>query len=219
MIPSHELPARAALAAVARHDFALAGCHALRAHGLGERPCVDIELLTPRISGVAAATPLAVAALRHAGCEVVTELSGGSFARLRVRGPGGEAVKVKLCVDHRTAPPARFPIGPVLSADDAVGGAVITLLGRHLAEDFLDVDLILASGRYARSDLLRLGRLHDPGFTAAHFCAALGAVRFIPDLAFAPYGLTRADVGALRTRYADWQRRLIAGWLSSDPGR
>jgi hypothetical protein len=218
MIPSHELPTRVALAAAARYDFALAGCHALRAHGLGDRPCVDIELLTPRISGVTAATPMIVSALRRVGCEVTIELSGGSFARLRVRQPGGETVKVKLCVDHRTAPPTHLPIGPVLCADDAVGGAVVALLGRHLAEDFVDVDLILRSGRYARSDLLRLGCLHDPGFTAAHFCEALGAVRFIPDLAFAPYDLTCADVRALRTRYADWQRRLIAGWLSRGPG-
>lgn len=243
MTPLHERLAHLALAAAARFDFALAGCHALRAHGLGERPGPDIELLTPRVDGVTEGLPAISGGLAAAGFEVVVELAGGSFARLRVRapeeppparrpavvpapdqpaadGPGepaaaGASTRIKLCVEQRVYPPARLPVGPVLSADDAVVGAMFALLGRHLAEDFLDVDLVLGSGHYTKDDLLRLALRHDRDFQAAFFCESLAALRFISDAAFAPYGLTGAETGALRARFAQWQRELIATWLSS----
>lgn len=214
MTPLYERLARAGLAVTARHEFALGGCHALRAHDLADRPCADVELFTPHPDGVAAAVPVVAAAYRDLGLDATVELAGGSFARLRVRARDGSAAKVKLCVDDRRRPPVRLDIGPVLSADDAVAGAMIALLGRRLAEDFLDVDLVLADGRYRRGDLLRLARRHDREFAAAYFCEALAALRFIPDLAFAPYGLTGAETGALRARYAGWQRELIIAWLS-----
>jgi hypothetical protein len=272
MTPLHERLAIVALTAAARFDFALAGCHALRAHGLGERPSPDMELLTPRVNGVTEAVPAVTGALTAAGFDVIVELAGGSFARMRVREPqepppgGGQpgdlassdrladrspieyrcgdsqlgrqcgrpssagnppdratvggsgaatSTKIKLCVDQRAYPPMPSPLGPVLSADDAVAGTMFALLGRHLAEDFVDVDLVLRSGLYTRDDLLRLALRHDRGFQAAFFCEALAALRFVPDIAFAPYGLTQAEIGALRARFAHWQRELISSWLSS----
>lgn len=219
MTPLQQRLTHYALTVVAPHDFALGGCHALRAHRLVDRPCADVELLTPRVSGVSDAVPRLLYAYRRLGYEAAEELSGGSFARLRVGVRGAGSVKVKLCVDHRTAPPVRFDLGPVLAADDAVAGAVVALLGRHLAEDFIDVDQVTRSGRYTRGEVLRLGRRHDPGFRAAYFSEALAALRFIPDLAFFRYGLDATEIGTLRARFAGWQRELITAWLASDPDR
>lgn len=215
MNPLHEQLVRVGLAASAPFDFALAGGHALRAHGLSSRACDDIELLTPRVSGVTEALTGVVSAYESAGFAVTIDLAGGSFARLRVRESTDALTKVKLCVDQRAYPPALLEIGPVLSADDAVAGAMVALLGRHHAEDFVDVDLVLRSRHYTRGDLLQLARRHDPGFEVVYFCESLAALRFVSDLAFAPYGLTSVEVGALRDRFAGWQRELVVQWLSS----
>jgi hypothetical protein len=215
--PLHERLIRCGLEVAERYQFALAGGHALRAHGLGERPCDDIELLTPRVTGVAEALPGIVAAyVAENGLKLEVELAGGSFARLRILVSNvGTDTKLKLGVDQRVYPAALLDLGPVLSADDAVAGAMVALLGRHLAEDFIDVDHILRSRHYTRADLLDLAGRHDPGFDIAHFCEALDALRSISDLAFAHYGLTTTGVTALRGRFAGWQRELIATWLSS----
>jgi hypothetical protein len=65
------------------------------------------------------------------------------------------------------------------------------LYGRALARDFLDIDLILASGRYSRRRLLDLAAAADPGFDLRMFASALGALTQITGAAFAEYGHDR----------------------------
>jgi len=53
---------------------------------------------------------------------------------------------------------------PVLHADDAVANKVCALFGRAKVRDHVDVDAIVASGRYTEDELLDLAADHDPGF-------------------------------------------------------
>jgi hypothetical protein len=62
---------------------------------------------------------------------------------------------------HDDRGPVLLEIGPVLHADDAVANKMAALYGRALARDFLDIDAILASGRYTRERLLELASSTD----------------------------------------------------------
>lgn len=64
----------------------------------------------------------------------------------------------------------------MLHADDAVANKMAALYGRALPRDFLDVDAILASGRYSRERLLELAAAADDGFDRHMFADALGAL-------------------------------------------
>ena len=102
------------------------------------------------------------------------------------------------------------------------------LYGRALARDFLDVDAILASGRYTRERLLELAAAADAGFDPQMFASALGALSQITDEAFAEYGATAEDIGTLRHRFAAsteqpahpiGQLALVPVVPAPDPGR
>jgi hypothetical protein len=70
------------------------------------------------------------------------------------------------------------------------------------------VDGVLTSGRYTRSDLIRLAADHDPGFEPAMFAEALAAVDRVADSAFAVYDLGPAEAAALRGRLTGWAGEL-----------
>jgi hypothetical protein len=53
----------------------------------------------------------------------------------------------------------------------------------------VDVDAILASGRYTEDELVNLAMDHDPGFDLIWFAEALAAINRLPDNLFQPYGL------------------------------
>jgi hypothetical protein len=117
-----------------------------------------------------------------------------TFARLLVADPaaGGEPDKVEVAADWRAHDPVMLEIGPVLHADDAVANKMAALYGRALARDFLDVDAILASGRYTPERLLELAAAADAGFDQHLFASALGALSQITD-AFTEYGISADD--------------------------
>jgi len=81
--------------------------------------------------------------------------------------------------------------------------------GRAEARDFIDIDAILASGQYSRSELLNLAAAADAGFQATLFAAALGALEQITDAAFDGYDLPPAQITAMRQRFADWRQDLL----------
>jgi hypothetical protein len=74
--------------------------------------------------------------------------------------------------------------------------------------DFLDVDVILASGRYTRDQLLELAAERNPGFSVAMFAESLSFLRRIPNRDLTSYGVTDVDIEAMRLRFADWRGRL-----------
>ena len=72
-------------------------------------------------------------------------------------------------VAARARSPVLLDVGPVLHPDDAVAGKMDALFNRWAPRDFLDVDAILASGRYTPQQLLAVAREHNPGFAPAMF--------------------------------------------------
>ncbi len=208
MDPRHRQLAEIALrAAGTDYGLALAGGYAVRAHGMGNRPSGDVDLFTDweRRADFPAVADLVINALSDNGFTVVVEARAETFARLLVTRddePDSEPQKIELAADWRAHPPVTLNIGPVLHPDDAVGNKMAALYGRALARDFLDIDAVLASGRYTSEQLLRLAEHADSGFDRAMFADVLGALNQISDAAFAPYGIDASAIQTLRQRSA-----------------
>ena len=113
------------------------------------------------------------------------EVLTASFARLDVSSESDQA-KVELGLDWRKNQPIILAVGPVLHPDDAVANKVCSLFGRAEFRDYVDVDAIVASGRYSEDELLDLAADHDPGLDRSWFAEALNAVGRLPDRLFLP---------------------------------
>jgi hypothetical protein len=149
MDPFHERLARVALDAAGSYGFALAGGYAVQAHGFLDRMSADVDLFA-EASGefdFPEAVDAVIGAYQRDGLEVQTEVLAASFARLDVRSATDRA-KVELGLDWRKNKPVSLAVGPVLHADDAVANKVCALFGRAEVRDYVDVDAILASGRW-----------------------------------------------------------------------
>jgi len=201
MDPFHERLARVALEHIGRFGFALAGGHAVQAHGMVERPSEDVDLFTTAISEeqFATASAAAIEGFQADGLEVDVVVDAPSFSRLLVSDAVTErSAQVELGMDWRAHPPTILNIGPVLHPDDAVANKVTALFSRAQARDYIDVNGALTSGRYSRDDLVRLAEEHDPGFDRRMFAQALTAIERLPDSEFTVYGLDVDAVSALR---------------------
>jgi hypothetical protein len=210
----HRKIAEIALSAAGRFSLALAGGYAIRAHGIGSRPSGDVDLFMDwsRRSDFDDAVREVTNALNEAGMNVYVIARGETFARLMVTGQAGEddPDKLEMAADWRAHEPVMLEIGPVLHADDAVANKMAALYGRALPRDFLDIDAVLASGRYTRERLLELAVAADPGFDLNMFASALGVLAQVTDAAFAEYGVSAEDLDALRHRFAAWRISLLA---------
>jgi hypothetical protein len=149
MDPFHTRLAHIALGASGSYGFALAGGYAVQVHGFLSRMSSDVDLFTTASAEAdfESAVDVVIAAYRREGIQVDTEMRTASFARLNVAF-SGENAKVELGVDWRKNEPILMAIGPVLHMDDAVANKVCVLFGRAEVRDYVDVDAILASGRY-----------------------------------------------------------------------
>jgi Nucleotidyl transferase AbiEii toxin, Type IV TA system len=192
--------------------FALAGGYAVQAHGFLNRWSSDVDLFAEASAefDFTQAVDVVIAAYLREGLQVETDLRSASFARLDVRS-AAESAKVELCLDWRKNEPICLAVGPVLHADDAVANKVCALFGRAEVRGYVDVDAILASGRYTEEELLDLAADHDPGFDQSRFAEALAAIDRLPDSLFQPYGMSPKDVSALSERMRAWARRIGAG--------
>jgi hypothetical protein len=205
----HQRLARIALEAAGSYGFALAGGYAIQAHGFLSRMSADVDLFASSRTefDFVQAVDAVIAAYRHEGLDVTAEVRTMTFARLGIAS-GTAAARVELGVDWREHEPVLLAIGPVLHADDAVANKVCALFGRAEVRDYIDVDAILASGRYTEDDLVSLAAGHDPGFDRSWFADALSAIDRLPDSLFAAYGLTAHDTAALRLRMTRWASRI-----------
>lgn len=82
------------------------------------------------------------------------------------------------------------------------------LFGRAEVRDYVDVDAILASGRYTPDELIRLASDHDPGFDPLWFAEALAAIDRLPARLFEVYGLSADEVASLKDRMRQWARSI-----------
>ncbi len=211
MDPFHERLARVALRAASQYGFALAGGYAVQAHGFLDRPSTDVDLFAAAntASDFSAAVDSVLSAFKQDGLSAEPEIRNASFARLIVRSDT-DIAKVELGVDWRQSDPVQLAIGPVLHPDDAVANKVCALFGRAEVRDYVDVDAILASGRYTRDELLALAASHDPGFDPLWFAEALAAIDRLPVRLFEPYGLASDEVASLKARIRQWANAITA---------
>jgi Nucleotidyl transferase AbiEii toxin, Type IV TA system len=129
--------ARLAPDAAREHGFALAGGHALIAHGVISRPTEDVDLFTNADGAVHVAAQLVEQALVDAGftVDVVPETSdlgdvfygfGGDIVEFEIH-KDNKATRLQLCRFDRSPSPVVMDIGPVLHIDDAIGTKVAAM--------------------------------------------------------------------------------------------
>jgi Nucleotidyl transferase AbiEii toxin, Type IV TA system len=211
----HERVAAAALRAAAGHGFALGGSNALIAHGLIQRPTLDVDLFTDHEHGVEAAADAVEAALAVAGLDVerrdkTAGLSdifpgmGEGLAEWLITSPSGEQMALQMAYFHRGRQPVVMAFGPVLDLEDALGGKVAALASRSYERDYWDTSIALE--RYTPAQLIGFARRLDPGLQAEDFADAGNRLDRMPDEAFADVGLTDHDIATLRARFAEWPR-------------
>ena len=211
----HRRVATIALRVANRYGFALGGGNALIAHGLITRPTQDVDLFTNEEAGVEAAAGSVEAALRNAGFETeredtadgLSEMFEGmddGLAEWTVTASDGQQIMLQMAYFDRTRQPVTMDVGPVLSLEDVVGGNVCALAGRAEPRDYIDTAAALK--RYSIRDAIGLARRLDPGLEDRDFADAARRLDQWGDGIFAPFGLSPADVAALREAFRDWPR-------------
>lgn len=160
MLPFHERLARIGLEALESHGFVLAGGYAISVNGIGNRPSADVDLFTNVYEP--GLFEISVARLRAAyldvGFSVHDNLIGRTFADFNVTDDATqETSSIQIGVNYREFTPARFEIGPVLDVRDAVAGKMSALWSRGETRDYIDIDAVVLSGRFARADVLAIG--------------------------------------------------------------
>jgi hypothetical protein len=211
--PVHLRLARIGLSVGGRTGFALAGGHAIAAHGILQRPSEDVDLFADwqRRADFPAAVDDVVTAYQHAGFTVEMDHRTATFARLQVTVPGDAAsYRVELVANWRMHPPVQMDVGPVLHVDDVLAGKVDALYNRAAARDFLDLDAAIASGRYTLTQLCELAEAADPGFDRTLFAEMLRHIDRFDAEDFAGYGIHPGDVRSLRERVARWREELLS---------
>ena len=211
----HRRVATVALRVANRYGFALGGGNALIAHGLITRPTQDVDLFTNEEAGVEAAAGSVEAALRNAGFETeredtadgLSEMFEGmddGLAEWTVTASDGQQIMLQMAYFDRTRQPVTMDVGPVLCLEDVVGGKVCALAGRAEPRDYIDTAAALK--RYSIRDAIGLARRLDPGLEDRDFADAARRLDQWGDGIFTPFGLSPADVAALREAFRDWPR-------------
>lgn len=210
--PIHRRLAQIGLRVGGSYGFALAGGHAIAAHGILERPSEDVDLFADwqRRADFPTAVDEVIAAYLAEGLDVQVDLRLDTFARLHVIDPNipDRQHRVELVANWRAQPPVQMDIGPVLHPDDVMAGKMDALYNRAAARDFLDIDAAITSVRYTLNQLCDLAHNADAGFDRQLFAAMLGRVDRFDDEDFTEYGVSTEHVAALRRRVNDWRTDL-----------
>jgi hypothetical protein len=211
-LPIHRRLAEIGLRVGNPYGFALAGGHAIAAHGILERPSEDVDLFADwyRRADFPAAVDQVIAAYRAEGLDVQVDLRLETFARLHITDPSdsNRQHRVELVANWRAQPPVQMDIGPVLHPDDVMAGKMDALYNRAAARDFLDIDAAITSGRYTIDRLCDLAHDADAGFDRQLFAAMLGRIDRLDDEDFTEYGVGPERVAALRQRVKNWRASL-----------
>ncbi|MFF5084067.1 nucleotidyl transferase AbiEii/AbiGii toxin family protein [Actinoplanes sp. NPDC000266] len=156
--PLHRLLAEIGLRAGGPFGFALAGGHAIAAHGIIDRPSEDVDLFADWQRRADFPTAVDVVDLR-----------------LETFAPNQQH-RVELVANWRAQPPVEMQIGPVLHPDDVMAGKMDALYNRAAARDFIDIDAAITRGRYTGEQLCALASEADAGFDRRFFAQMLGMI-------------------------------------------
>jgi hypothetical protein len=206
----HTDVATVALAVADKYGFVLGGGVAWRVNGLVQRPTEDVDLFTDTAGGVTAAADEVGAALTAAGYTVTAEagddLFDGMSADLRefLVERHGQALRLTLCRLDRHHTPVVMELGPVMHLDDLVATKVAALVNRREVRDYIDVAAALQ--RYPLERILQLAHDYDPALDPQDIADAGHYLDRLDDARFAVYGLTPAQVTALRRTLDSWPR-------------
>jgi predicted nucleotidyltransferase component of viral defense system len=211
MDPLQERLAHIALHIIGDRGFVLGGGHAIELHCMGTRPSEDIDLFSADRGGPGEVAEDVLDAYRCEGFEVIVRLRTADLVQLQVTDAQARSCMVDLGVFWRARSPVLLDIGPVLHPDDAVAGKMDALFNRWAPRDFLDVDAILASGRYTQEQLMSAAAEHNPGFSPGMFAQSLSYLQRIPDREFTAYGASETQIARMRARLAAWEKELRAG--------
>lgn len=197
-----------ALDVIGDRGFVLGGGHAVQMHGMGARPSEDIDLFSSQRGSPEQVADDVIAAYVRQGLRPEVARRTPDLVQMTVTDSDDSACKVDLGVFWRARAPVKLEVGPVLHPDDAVAGKMDALFNRWAPRDFLDIDAILASGRYDHDRLLAVAAEHNPGFDAGLFAESLSYLHRIPDRDFTAYGVSAAQIEAMRDRFVAWERQL-----------
>jgi hypothetical protein len=197
-----------ALDVVGDRGFVLGGGHAVQMHGMGARPSEDIDLFSSQRGSPEQVADDVIAAYASQGLRPEVARRTPDLVQMTVTDSDGSVCKVDLGVFWRAHAPVILEVGPVLHPDDAVAGKMDALFNRWAPRDFLDIDAILASGRYDHDRLLAVAAEHNPGFDTVLFAESLSYLHRIPDRDFMAYGVPVAQIAVMRDRFAAWERML-----------
>ena len=226
MLPFHRRLAAIGLQAISRYGFVLAGGYAISANGMGDRPSEDVDMFTNRSDAAdfASAVELLRAAYLSNDLQVEDIRVRPTFADFHVTAPAtGEASSVQLGLDFRAFPPATLDIGPVLDPRDAVAAKMSALWSRGEARDYIDIDIVIHSGRFSRDDLLAIADQFEAQPLDRRTLAARfrDASRHDQEI-FAQYGVDGASRATLLSNFTDWADEIdppAAGRGGSGPAR
>jgi hypothetical protein len=206
--PIHRRLAEIGLRVGGPYGFALAGGHAIAAHGILDRPSDDVDLFADwqRRADFPSAVDQVIAAYQSEGYQVHIDLRTETFTRLHLHEPShpDEQHRVELVANWRAQPPVMMDVGPVLHPDDVMAGKMDALYNRAAVRDFLDIDAAITTGRYSLQGLCDLAAAADPGFDRTMFAAMVRHIERFDDEDFAAYSLTPDDIAALRVRVNAW---------------
>ncbi|MFJ9696935.1 nucleotidyl transferase AbiEii/AbiGii toxin family protein [Kitasatospora sp. NPDC101183] len=215
-------PAQLRLAALAapvceRYGLALAGGHALRAHGVAACPQDGLTLATGSADLPAVAAALAEA-YRTAGGEAVERPGTPRLEQLTVRlALGGRTHGVELRKEPLGHRPVRLELGspgpeeppvalPVVALEDAAALATALLADRGVPRDLIDVHALTAN--YREGELLALAGELDADFQPAALADRLETLAEAADGRFRARGLPAGEVDGLKRWALAWAQDL-----------
>ncbi|PZG55504.1 hypothetical protein C1I98_03550 [Spongiactinospora gelatinilytica] len=186
-----------------RHGLALAGGHAMMAHGLAERPGESLRFAVTGEEQPAGVAWAVAEACRAAGFEVGDLESGPRASLLLVTEPvTGQTCRLALLREALQAAPVRCGDVAVVALPDAIGLRLRDLHGRGLARDFRDA---AEAGRlYPFRELEHLARLHDEDFSLEDLVMRLEGVDLVADTGFMALGVPEERVDEIRRFAYAW---------------
>lgn len=136
---------------------------------MGTRLSEDIDLFSPERGSPSVVADDLINGYEREGFKVAVRRRTPDLVQLEVTDASDQRCNDDLGVFWQARSPVLLEIGPVLHPDDAVAGKMDALFNRWAPRDFLDIDAILASGRYTTQQLPAVAGEHNPGFSPAMF--------------------------------------------------
>ncbi|MEU0571069.1 hypothetical protein ABZ297_37540 [Nonomuraea sp. NPDC005983] len=195
--------ARRLLPVALPHGLALAGGHALRAHGFPACPGADLAYATAAETPLAEVAEAAARTFRGTGLDATVTALASLTARLHVTDPEtGQGCDVDVLREALQQPPARCGDLWVVGLEDAVGLGMRALHERCLARDLIDIASV--AGLYSRRDLEHLARPHTEDFSPHELAARLEFADQIADEAFEAHGQAPERIVEIRRFATSW---------------